>query len=130
MANLRFKTLEAFRDLNDFLVLIPSEMDAERGKHVYVDADNRPSAFASPEWRSGWSDAEKSGIRFEQFIVEEFGRSMQRIDRINPGLAATHVMKNTVNRTLYRLALYSRSKIAGKFWSQAQKYADPNRELF
>ena len=133
MANLSFKTLEAFRDLwVDFLVLIPSEMDAERGRHVYVDAENATvgTFVGNPDWRSVWTDAEKSGIRFEQFVVEEFGRSMKRIDRIDPGLSQTHVMKNTVNRQLYRLALYSRSKIAGKFWSQAQKYATPHRDLF
>jgi three-Cys-motif partner protein len=133
MANLSFKTLEAFRDLwVDFLVLIPSEMDAERGKHAYVDADNTTvgTFVGNPEWRSVWTDVEKNGIRFEQFVVEEFGRSMTRIDRVDPGLSQTHVIRNTVNRQLYRLALYSRSKIAGKFWAQAQKYATPNRDLF
>jgi three-Cys-motif partner protein len=133
MSNLRFDTLEMFRERwVDFLVLIPSEMDAQRGEHAYVASDNaRVGVFVgNPNWRDAWRDAEARGTRFEQFIVEEFGRSMKRIDRINPDLSQTHVMKNTVNRALYRLALYSRSKIAGKFWAEAQKYANPNRELF
>jgi hypothetical protein len=55
---------------------------------------------------------------------------MTRLGRIDPGLSKTHVIKNTVNRQLYRLALYSRSEVAGKFWTQAQKYATPHRDLF
>ena len=133
MASLRFETLEAFRDLwLDFLVLIPSEMDAERGKYAYIDENNETvgNFVGNPEWRKVWDDYEKRGIRFEQFVVDEFGRSMARLGRIDPGQAKTHVMKNTVNRQLYRLALYSRSEVAGKFWAQAQKYANPNRGLF
>jgi three-Cys-motif partner protein len=133
MANLRFKTLENFQELwLDFLVLIPSEMDAERGKHTYVGDDNVTVGefVGNPEWRSVWDDYVKRGVRFEQFVVEEFGRSMTRLGRIDPGLSKTHVMKNTVNRQLYRLALYSRSEVAGKFWAQAQKYATPHRDLF
>jgi three-Cys-motif partner protein len=132
MSNLSFDTLKVFRERwVDFLVLIPSEMDAQRGEHGYVADDNATveTFLSNREWRAAWTAAKSRGIRFEQFIVEEFGNSMQRIDRINPELTTTHVMKNTVNRTLYRLVLYSRSKIAGKFWSQAQKYANPNREL-
>jgi len=132
MSSLRFETLEALKDRwADFLVLIPSEMDAERGRQVYVEEGNETVGVfvGNPGWRAAWSDAQQREIRFEQFVVEEFGRSMTRIGRINPELSETHVMKNTVNRTLYRLALYSRKEIAGKFWAQAQKYAKPNLEL-
>jgi three-Cys-motif partner protein len=133
MSNLRFETLAPFRDLRlDFLVLIPSEMDAERGKRSYLDEENETVAnfLGNPAWRTVWDDYDKRGIRFEQFVVEEFGRSMTRLGRIDPGYAKTHEMRNTVNRRLYRLALYSRSEVAGKFWTEAQKYANPNRALF
>jgi three-Cys-motif partner protein len=133
MANLCFKTLEAFAELwLDFLVLIPSEMDAERGKLTYLDEENETVAdfLGNPAWRTVWDDYDKRGTRFERFVVEEFGRSMTRLGRIDPGYAKTHEMKNTVNRRLYRLALYSRSEVAGKFWIQSQKYANPNRGLF
>jgi hypothetical protein len=133
MSSLRFETLDVLKDRwIDFLVLIPSEMDAERAKHIYLaDGNETVGIFVgNPNWRVAWSDAEKQGTRFEQFVVEEFGRSMKRIGRIDPALSQTHVMRNTVNRTLYRLALYSRKAIAGKFWTQAQKYATPHRDLF
>jgi three-Cys-motif partner protein len=133
MANLRFKTLASLQELwLDYLVLIPSEMDAERGKHTYIGDDNETvgNFVGNSEWRNVWDDYERRGIRFERFVVEEFGRSMTRLGRIDPGLSQTHVMKNTRNRPLYRLALYSRREVAGKFWTEAQKYAAPNRDLF
>ncbi|HEU4618005.1 MAG TPA: hypothetical protein VFV10_08180, partial [Gammaproteobacteria bacterium] len=64
------------------------------------------------------------------FLVEEFGRSMEGIGRIKQELPDTWGMKNTVNRDLYRLALYSRKPLGGKFWSEAQKIVNPYRELF
>lgn len=133
MSDLQFQTLAALADLRmDFLVLIPSEMDAQRAAHRYLKPDNRvvEEFVGDAEWRDRWTTAEKIGTRFEQFIVEEFGRSMEGVDRIKPDLSNTYVMRNTVNRTLYRLALYSRTKLAGKFWRQTQKYANPNRDLF
>lgn len=133
MSDLKFQTLAAFADLRmDFLVLIPSEMDAQRAVHRYLNPDNRviEEFVGDAEWRERWAAEKKAGTRFEQFIVEEFGRSMEGVNRIKPDLSNTYVMRNTVNRTLYRLALYSRTELAGKFWRQTQKYANPNLELF
>ena len=133
MSDLRFETLAALADRwMDFLVLIPSEMDAQRAEHRYRNVDNLvvDEFLGDSLWRDRWTKAASTGIRFEQFIVEEFGCSMERIGRINPGLATTFTMRNSRNRRLYRLVLYSKSKLALKFWKQAQKYANPNRDLF
>lgn len=133
MSDLHFQTLAAFAECRmDFLVLIPSEMDAQRGWHRYIDPNNVvvEQFVGDPGWRNRWAVADKAGTRFEQFIVDEFGLSMEGIDRINPDSATTFEMRNSVNRRLYRLILYSRHKLALKFWKQTQKYANRNLELF
>ncbi len=130
MSDLKFQTLAAFAERRmDFLVLIPSDRDAQRAAPRDLKPDNRVVGefVGDTEWRDRWASEEKTGTRFEQFIVEEFGRSMEGVNRIKPDLSNTYEMRNTVNRRLYRLALYSRTKLAGKFWRQTQKYANPNR---
>lgn len=128
MRSLHFSTLEALKERwVDFLVLIPSEMDAQRAEHVYVAPGNDVVGrfLGNQDWRLEWQKAQNE-MRFEQFVVEEFGRSMARIGKIKPDISTTWQMKNTVNRVLYRLVLYSRSEVAGKFWREAQRYMNPN----
>lgn len=133
MSDLRFRTLEALAHRRmDFLVLIPSEMDAQRAEHLYRETGNRvvDEFLGDKQWRAHWQQDSGRGKRFEQFIVEQFGQSMSRIGYLDPGLDTSFVMRNTRNRTLYRLVLYSKAKIATTFWRQAQKYSQPNRDLF
>jgi three-Cys-motif partner protein len=131
LRNLRFATLDALSGRwMDFLVLIPSEMDAQRNEQTYVaDESAVISDFVgSDDWRIRWRGA-RSGLRFGHFVIEEFGRSMEGIGRIKQELHEMWRMKNTVNRELYHLALYSRKELGGKFWREARKAASPNLEL-
>jgi three-Cys-motif partner protein len=129
MANLKFSTIEALsRRFMDFLVLIPSGMDAHRNEGLYVREGNRTVGefVGNPDWRAGWRAEKSTGKTFEAFIVEEFGRSMSRLKYPAPSLEKAAVIRSDEkNLLLYRLMLYSRHQLAGKFWQQAKKYTNP-----
>jgi hypothetical protein len=63
---------------------------------------------------------------FEQFVVSEFGHSMESLDYIDPGLQNVATIRSQEkNLLLYRLGLYSRHKLGAKFWKETQKYTNP-----
>ena len=129
MSQLHFTTV---RDLSqrymDFLVLIPSGMDTNRNAHNYTRPENQTveNFVGNNTWRSRWQNEETAHKSFENFIVEEFGRSMAGLNYIDQGLeGAAPIRSDERNLLLYRLALYSKSRLGNKFWQQARKYTDP-----
>jgi len=129
MQNLYFSTIESLSQrFMDFLVLIPSSMDANRNEHNYVHPRNKTleNFIGNPDWRNRWDNEKTSGKTFEHFVVEEFGRSMHKLGYIDPGLKeAILIRSDEKNLPLYRLALYSRHKSGPKFWKETKKYSDP-----
>lgn len=129
MQNLCFSTIENLsQKFMDFLVLIPSSMDANRNERNYVHSRNKTleNFVGNPEWRTRWDKDKASGKSFEHFVVEEFGRSMQTLGYIDPGLKeAVMIRSDDKNLPLYRLALYSKHKLGPKFWKETKKYSDP-----
>jgi len=128
MQNLNFSTIESLSQrFVDFLVLIPSAMDANRNEQHYVRDVNKTleNFVGNPDWRVRWDKEKPSGKSFERFVVEEFGRSMQKLRYIDPGINESKLIRGEKNLPLYRLALYSRSKLGAKFWSETKKYSDP-----
>jgi len=129
MRNLSFEMIKALlQRFMDFLVLIPSGMDANRNEQNYVRPENPTvdNFVGSNDWRGRWESAKRSGKSFENFVVEEFGRSMQQLGYIDPGLkAAAPVRSDDRNLLLYRLALYSKNPLGNKFWKEARKYTNP-----
>jgi hypothetical protein len=112
----------------DFLVLIPSSMDANRNEQNYIQPRNKTldNFVGNADWRSRWAKEKAMGKSFENFVVEEFGRSMHRLDHIDPGLKeALLIRSDEKNLPLYRLALYSKHKLGPKFWKETKKYSDP-----
>ncbi len=72
------------------------------------------------------SKEKATGKSFENFVVEEFGRSMQKLGYIDPGVKeALLIRSDEKNLPLYRLALYSKHKLGPKFWKETKKYSDP-----
>ena len=56
-------------------------------------------------------------------MVDYFGARMQKLGFIYAGADKTELIRNyEKNAPLYRLALFSKSKLAIKFWAQAGKY--------
>jgi three-Cys-motif partner protein len=129
MQNLYFTTIETLSQrFMDFLVLIPSSMDANRNERNYVRSRNRTleNFVGNPNWRIRWEKEKSSGKSFDHFVVEEFGRSMHKLGYIDPGLKeAILIRSDDKNLPLYRLALYSKHKLGPKFWKETKKYSDP-----
>ena len=89
MQNLRFSTIETLSQrFMDFLVLIPSSMDANRNEPHYVRPQNKTldHFVGNPQWRAGWNNEKSAGKSFEHFVVEEFGHSMRSLGYIDPGI--------------------------------------------
>jgi three-Cys-motif partner protein len=129
MQNLHFSTIEALSQrFMDFLVLIPSSMDANRNEQNYTQPRNRTleQFVGNADWRSRWGKEKTTGKSFENFVVEEFGRSMHKLGYIDPGVKeALLIRSDEKNLPLYRLALYSKHKLGPKFWKEIKKYSDP-----
>jgi three-Cys-motif partner protein len=131
LSNLRFRTIERLSTIFvDFLVLIPSYMDANRNEAIYVAGENNTLAefLGNPNWREEWSRARGE---FGTFVVNQFGQSMKRLDFIyeGPGDEVTIFLPRK-NVKLYHLAFYSKNELALRFWRQARKYSDEQMGLF
>lgn len=129
LSNLKFETVRKLASrFVDFLVLIPSGMDAHRNVGVYAQEGNfiLDSFLGNTDWRKRWSIESQAGAQFEQFVVQEFGRAMEQLGYIDPGLEnVAPIRSQDKNLLLYRLALYSRNKLGAKFWRESQKYTNP-----
>ena len=129
MQHLHFSTIEALAQrFMDFLVLIPSSMDANRNEQNYILPRNKTleNFLGNSDWRSRWDKEKAFGKSFEHFVVEEFGRSMHQLGYIDPGLQEELLIRSDEkNLPLYRLALYSKHKLGAKFWKETKKYSDP-----
>lgn len=132
--NLRFDTLRGLSTrYMDFLVLIPSGMDAHRFESIYVKPDNFTvdEFLGTKEWRTEWKEAQKKRMPFERFIVQAFGNSMKTLEYLNPDFEDTKLIRSDErNLPLYRLALYSRHALGKEFWKQAKKYSQAQTEMF
>jgi three-Cys-motif partner protein len=133
MQNLYFSTIEGLSQrFMDFLVLIPSSMDANRNEQNYVQLRNKTldNFVGNPQWRIHWQKEKAIGKSFEHFVVEEFGRSMQKLKYIDLGLKETVLIRSDdKNLPLYRLALYSKHNLGTKFWKEAKKYSNPQTDF-
>lgn len=131
LGNLEFTTIERLSTiLVDFLVLIPSYMDANRNERAYAALGNSTVAdfLGNPDWRMSWSQARGE---FGNFIVDQFGQSMKRLGFIYNGPGDEVLIQlPRKNVKLYHLAFYSKSELGMKFWRQARKYSDAQLGLF
>ncbi len=132
--NLDFETIRRLSvRFVDFLVLIPSYMDARRNLAVYLrPEDTTIERFLGlPDWRSRWQSQSRASINFGAFVADQFGEQMKTLRYGYSGLADTVLVKYPQkNVALYRLAFFSRNPLGEKFWLQARKYADDQLPLF
>jgi three-Cys-motif partner protein len=129
MKNLYFSTIEESlsKRFMDYLVLIPSGMDANRNEQHYVQPRNNTveKFVGNADWRVRWEAERASGKSFGNFVVEEFGRSMQRLGYLEVATTETKLIRSKdKNLPLYRLALYSKHPVAKKLWKETKKYTD------
>lgn len=137
--DLRFSTIERLAFVEpgverriDFLVLIPSFMDAHREQDYYLDPSSARLAqfLGNPSWRDAWHDESGRGHprNFAIFLVDMFGQSMQRLGYRWDLENAILITKG--QQSLYHLAFFSRSKLGDKFAREARKSASKQRPLF
>ena len=131
VSNLRFNTIRRLSDIYvDFLVLIPSHMDANREQATYLDLNN--TAISDLVGNSSWrEDHPKYRRQFGTFVVDQFGQSMKKLGFIYEGPGSEVLVKLPKrNVKLYYLAFFSKSKLGMEFWNEAQKYSDDQMSLF
>jgi three-Cys-motif partner protein len=130
--SLKFTTVEKLAQYYmDFLVLIATDMDANRHWAIYERPANRVVAdFTGQEgWRQEWAQYEaRVGNRaFARFVRKQFVRSMEALN-LRPG-GACLIRRGANNMVLYELVLFSRSKLGREFSKIAQRRTDPLRKL-
>lgn len=131
--NLRFDTIRRLAErYMDFLVLIPSWMDANRNQAHYVQETNSvlDEFFGDPGWRRVWSES-PSSLRFGDFVTDHFGRQMAGLGYRYGGLQeATLVRSTDRNLPLYHLVLFSRHQLGERFWKDVRRYTNPQMSMF
>lgn len=134
IGNFSFSTIEKLSKIfMDFLVLIPSYMDANRNIDNYFSAkDQRIENFiGDPHWREEWEKERKKKIRFGDYIVMKFNRKMGALGFLTLEQDEFVLIRNPRNRSpLYHLAFYSRNELGKKFWNAARKSSSKQQELF
>ncbi len=116
----------------DFLVLIPSYMDAHRNRVHYVrETSNVIEHFlGNPDWRKEWAKAERRQQDFGAFVADAFGRQMAKERFLYESLAdMVHIRSTPDNLPLYHLGFFSRHQLGSKFWRQARKYSKDQMDL-
>lgn len=132
LSSLKFDTIAALADrLVDFVVLIPTEMDARRNRERY----EKPGVtivdqfVGDPNWREEWDKVKREGRSFVEFLVDAFGAQMRRLGYQYRGIGKTRSIKAIGHQALYRLAFFSRDKLGNKFWDEAVRYGPKQRRL-
>lgn len=130
VANLRFSTIEQLASGGrriDFLVLIPSGMEAQR--FWERETGSYGDFLGNPHWRKEWKRQRLEKRRFAAFFVDEFATSMKRIGYEWHGLASTRVIRNE-KTPIYHLAFFSRHPKGAEFWAICNEATTPQRKLF
>jgi hypothetical protein len=118
----------------DFLCLLASRMDAGRNPHNYTKEECKKVDLLldSDTWREDW-EKQKSGLAREpnlgDFIRKEFSRKMESLGYLPTEPYEMRPIKNDKG-VIYHLAVFSKDKTAKRYWQQASKYSDPQRDLF
>ena len=133
--SLRFETIRSLAHSRsiDFLILLALGMDANRNYKHYVkdDADKIDNFLGSESWRVRWASAQWDAVKFTRFLADEFAKSMATLKYIPPPrYTMKEVRIEERNLALYRLALFSKSDVAYKFWGQVLKYGTDQKSLF
>lgn len=131
-ANLKFSTIAYLsKYLIDFLVLIPSGMDASRNSFLYEkeNQDILDTFLGNNLWRNSLQTVRANGQPFEHFVIDEFNRSMINLGFKEPPIDSAAPIRNNNKALLYRLALYSRHELGQKHWQQVKKYGKQQMDL-
>jgi three-Cys-motif partner protein len=127
---IEFATIKAFSDLRvDFLVLIADQMAGGRNVENYLRDDNETvSRFLDDsDWRPKWKVQEVEGVAFREFLVAAFSDKMKTLNFLAGDPYRVAIAGNNV--PLYVLVLFSKHRLAMKFWDSALRNA-PRQKSF
>lgn len=127
LENLSFETIRRLsKRFFDFLILIPTGMDAQRNISVYErKPDSKLDIFlGTSEWRVAWREAQLRGEGVNLFLTRYYGEQMTTLDYCPTAPLETVAIRNEKNSIMYRFGFFSRNNLAKKFWRQVQKYSD------
>ncbi len=123
LSNLHFNTISQLSNiLIDFLVLIPTCMDAKRNWLKYLAPTNHTieKFLGYPDWRLDWEREVKNRVKFERFFVTKFSQQMKSLKFLIPDPDDIFRVKiKDKNVALYHLVFYSRNPLGMKFWKNA-----------
>jgi three-Cys-motif partner protein len=130
--DLAFSTIEKLSArFMDFLILVPTDMDANRNVESYTAPSNETVAqfTGRSDWRTRWNLL--SNKQFGLFVLEEFSAHMQALGYRPQQMDESVLVRNyQKNAPLYRLAFYSRCDLGKKLWKVTKNYHDPRISLF
>lgn len=134
LKNLRFHTIRVLaKRLMDFLVLIPTGMDATRNWDlVYTKSDNKvvDDFLGTSVWREAWQEAKAKRQSVDIFLTDFYGEQMRKLKYIYSGSHTTELIRlPDKNVPLYRLAFFSRHDLGERFWKDVKKYCTPQLEF-
>ena len=131
---IKFETLRRLSAFYiDFLVLLAIGMDANRNYDHYVDGNSTKidEALGNVEWRDRWRSIGVRRSEFRQFLAAEFSTSMESLGYLHQELhQMTYVRSDDKNLPLYYLALFSRHKLAYRYWKDVLKYSTDQTSMF
>lgn len=132
--NLKFKTISSLSGLYiDFLVLIPTFMDANRNEQVYRDTSNKivDDYLGFTDWRERWNRKKSPWEKFGVFVLECYQEQMANLGfKYEPLGQVVEVHSDQKNLPLYHLAFFTRHPRGQDFWEKARKSSDPQGRLF
>jgi three-Cys-motif partner protein len=130
--SIKFSTVKKLsQHFVDFLFLLALDMDANRARQAYLDPSNTKIAefLGNPKWRRQWEQSTTKDFR--RFLAEEYAKQMATLDYIPLEFERMkHVRADDNNRPLYHLALFSKHKLAYKYWDEVLKYSNPQRSFW
>lgn len=131
--NFNFQTIRKLAEKYiDFLILIPSGMDANRNISYYIDESNTAveDFTGASQWRDDWCLEGAKWENFGFFFADLFGRQMRTLTYFYEGLSdMVHIRSTEKNLPLYHLAFFSRNELGRKFWQEARKYSNDQLDL-
>jgi len=127
--DLKFETVRQLSQRYvDFLILVPTEMDANRNERRYIQPENKTldEFFGDAGWRVSWERAKREGEPFWGFVLKHFASKMEALEYLDQAAQQAELIRSfEKNLPLYRLAFFSRNELGTRFWKEVRKYATP-----
>jgi three-Cys-motif partner protein len=134
LQDIKFATIEALAQIIiDFVVIIPSYMDANRNQTKYCEpGDNTIDEFlGSSEWRVEWQKVRSKSREFGNFLVSKFDAQMVKLGFHSSKDEGMHLVQlGDKHVKLYHIACYSRNKLGMEFWKRTLKGSAKQLDLF